>query len=529
MTYESWFENSIINIKRQFETKKEKFIYCVLSAFLLGLAAHLYGFMHSGFAHDALNAFIATSAEKAWKIELGRFFVPAYTAFIRGPVTLPWIVGILGILYTAVAVFLVTEIFDIKSKGITLLTAGIMVTNITYIAQIATYMHEFDCNALALLLSVFTVYLWFKHKGLWSLIAGGICLMLSIGIYQAYIDVAISLIIWKSVMNLFERDDVRAVFKKGIKGIVIILLGCILYWISGKFIYTFTGINLSSRTDIFALDGKNPVVLYLGLIKPSLKFVIKSIIHPAYNNGLFYALAVVLTVIFCVLAVVIFIKRKYSIDRILLILALVGALPFGMNLVYFLARGSVHDLMIYAFWLFYFFMLLFADRITEESDIPVQVSKILKTSVCVMLVMFIWQNILLANTAYLRRDLGAQSTMSIMTRVADHIESRDDYIPGQTEVAFIGIPINSYIPYRFDGIKHITGTGTSNAIYTDTSIYFYNNYKVYLNYIMQRPTAFCSDEVHARFKTDQRVRDMPVFPNNGYIEMIDGVLVIKMG
>lgn len=530
MTHISGLENSLNYIKIRLNERKQKIYVCFLATFLLGLLAHAYGFMHSSFAHDALNAFIATSAEKEWKIMLGRFFVPAYMGFIRGAVTLPWLVGVLGLTYSAVAVFLVTEIFDIRSKCMIWLTAGIMVTNITYTAQIATYMHEFDCNVFAMMLSVVTVYLWSEHKGIISYLSACVCLMIALGIYQAYLDVTVSLIILKSVMDLFDDTDIKDVFIKGIRGIVIILSGGILYWLSGKVIYAVTGIGLVNRTNVFAFNGENPVALYLGLIKPSMKHIINSIMHPAYTNILFSALVVLLTVWLCVVAVVIFVKRKYSLDRVLLIIALVAVFPFGADLVYFLARGqSVHDLMIYALWFFYFFIMVFADKTAKEFSKTPLLSATLKTAVFMMLTMFIWQNIILANTSYLKRDIEAESTMSVMTRVVDKIESRDDYTPGQTELAFIGVPLNAYTPYGLDRTMSISGMWSDNAICMDTSISIYNNYKVYLNYIMQRPAAFCSDSVHAQLKIDQRVREMPAFPENGYIEMIDGVLVVKMG
>ena len=39
----------------------------------------------------------------------------------------------------------------------------------------------------------------------------------------------------------------------------------------------------------------------------------------------------------------------------------------------------------------------------------------------------------------------------------------------------------------------------------------------------------CEDEVHEALKESDEVMDMPCYPREGYIQMVDGVLVVRMG
>lgn len=518
-------------IKDWLFSRKENIIFCFCAVFFWGMLAHAYGFLHCSLSHDALNAFTATQVEETWKIELGRFFVPLYRALFRGPVMLPWVIGLLGLVWTAVAVFLVVEIFQIRSRMVVFLTAGIMTTNITYIAQIATYLYEFDFNAFCLMLSVLAVYLWNKNGNIWCVIAGSICLMGSIGIYQAYFAVTVTLIVWKSIMDLFDHADVRAVLVHGLKGILMILLGGILYWLLGKLVYGVTGIQAQDRTDAFAFDGNNPVLFYLGLIKPMIIHLCITILqHSAYGGNWFVMLVGVLAGLFCISAVAVFIIKKYRWDRILLILLLVAVLPFAMDCVYFLARGNdVHDLMVYAAWFFYLFLLLFVFRLCEKDMIPGLLTKILRTVACILVGVILWQNVLLANTAYVKKELEANATLSLMTRVVSALDQREDYVAEETEVAFIGVACNDDALYGMERASAIVGVKRTSALYTDTSAYYYNSYKAYFEYVLQCPVRFCSDEVHAQLSEDDRVQALPAFPQDGYMEMIDGILVIKMG
>ena len=69
---------------------------------------------------------------------------------------------------------------------------------------------------------------------------------------------------------------------------------------------------------------------------------------------------------------------------------------------------------------------------------------------------------------------------------------------------------------------------SKTAIPADTSLYYYNVYKTYFDYVLNYPINLCSDEVHAELVNDPRVQALPSFPDQNAIQMIDGVLVVKM-
>ena len=168
-------------LKERALAQKQPFVFCCCAVFLWGLLAHAYGFLHNILSHDVLNAFIATQTEENWKIELGRFFVPVYRTIFRGAVSLPWLLGLMGLLWTSVSVFLTVKILNVRSKLLTVLIAGVMTTNITNIAQIATYIYEFDINCFALMLSVMAAFIWDRKKSIWHLAAAAGLVFVSIG------------------------------------------------------------------------------------------------------------------------------------------------------------------------------------------------------------------------------------------------------------------------------------------------------------------------------------------------------------
>ena len=126
-----------IKFKIDVKLLQQSFFY----TFLWGLVAHGYCFVNNIASHDALNNFYI--AEKWSKGSFGRFFYPIYISITRGRILLPWLVGIIGVFWTALAVYLIVRIFDIQKKIIICLISAIGITNRTVYALSATYLHYF--------------------------------------------------------------------------------------------------------------------------------------------------------------------------------------------------------------------------------------------------------------------------------------------------------------------------------------------------------------------------------------------------
>ncbi len=159
---------------------------CLVSVLFWGLAAHAYVFFHNTFSHDSLTEFNAAVYGNDWKIQLGRVFVPAYRFLFRGDLNLPWLIGVLSLIFLYGSVYLTIRIFHIHRNIIMFLLGGIYCANLTVSATAATYINDLDSNMMALLMSVLAVFLWkkLKHGYLWGMLP--VCIFL--GLYQSYIS-----------------------------------------------------------------------------------------------------------------------------------------------------------------------------------------------------------------------------------------------------------------------------------------------------------------------------------------------------
>lgn len=513
-------------MKKQYKTE----IYAILATFIWGLLAHAYAFSNSNFSHDCLNSMMGGTVEENWKIALGRYFVPLYRSVFRGSITLPWLIGVLGLFWTALAACLVIKLFDIKKSSFIVLVCGIMVTNITYISQIATYLYEYDFNAFALLAAVSAVYLWKKQKNIGGMIGGSLLVMLSLGIYQAYISVALTLIICISVQELFENIEIKEIVLEGIKALVMLLVGGVLYYLIGKVICHINGIVPQARTDVFDFSGiANPVQYYAVLFVKTIIDVPRRIAHEAYSSGVVPAIGILLVLMLGVLLIYTMFQKKMEVIRIAIIIGLLALLPIAMNSTHFLSKGTAHDLMIYAVWFFYVIALLYTHWFSQQEFVTKQWKKIPYLISCVLIFVMLWQNIVIANTAYLKKDLEAKSTLSTMTRVLTMIEEEEQYVFNETSVAFVGCDNVYDVIEGFDETRNITGLYSNNSLSSDSVTPRYNTYKAYFKYMLNYPINIIDEETRIALKENDIVEEMPSFPEKGCIKMVEDVLVVKMG
>ena len=529
-------ELRIEELRKIFEREKRLLFFCLAASLGWGLVAHAFGFLNANFSHDSLNAFYATTIEDTWKVELGRFLVPIYRKLTRGAVAFPWLIGILALIYIGISAYLVVKIFRTKSKIATAMICGVMSTNITVTAITATYIHDLDVNMLALLLAVGAAYIWYADISTpLKIIGGAVSLAASIGLYQSYMAVTLSLMIFSLIIALLAGDDSKQIVLKGIKGIAILIVGGILYYIACKFALFIVGVTLQERTNVFVYNGTSLLSLCRELFKRGeitySDFFQRFIQYASYSAYPKEILLVVVLIIAAIILLIVFYtfqrNSKMNQSKKLLTGVLGIIVPFGVNITYFLSRGIIHDLMTYSYWMVFVAFITLVFNFADKKYI--EYNLILKGTSVLVIVVLLWTNIVTANTAYIKKDLEEKSELSLMTRVIAMMESQEEYTVGETQVVFVGVsPLNTMIP-GFDNVSKIMGLEWNAPIPSDGSMYYYNAYKAYFDYILNYPINYCSNDVHHRLKEMPEVQNMPTFPNAGSIKMIDGVMVVKMG
>lgn len=505
--------------------KYNTLIKCIIFTFIIGMLAHSYMYFNNAISNDSLNEFITWDNVRQFKSETGRGLVVFYLQYIRGIITVPYLVGIFSLIYISISLYLISKIFDIKSDITLFMISTVMVLNMTVISLTATYMHDLDVDMLALLMATLSVYLLTKFdKGY---LYGIIPLAIAIALYQAFISFAIILVIFKCILDLINKKDSGDVLYYGAKCIFMIIGAGLFYLLLVKIIVSVTGIEIvkGKYNSISKLLTLTPLNL-VEYIKNTWIYTIDKLINPPtiLSENVNMAVHISLLLLIFYFIIIKIIQNKIDAKSILMVLLLVIITPIGMNLSRVLMRDFSHDVMHYSIFMIYLLPLLFIDSEIYRKDFSQLKNKSYRIAVLLIVVFVMFGNFRFANTAYLIKDFEQDANMSLFTRINYDMNNTEGYIDGETPVAFVGRPLNQIRRNR-DFTLRITGMSRSFVPYYSYS----ERYKAYFNYILMMDTIFVSEDEIDRLSEDERIINMPVYPSKDSIQMIDGILIVKLG
>lgn len=491
---------------------------------------HGYRYVSLGFSHDSLA--FAWQPDLEWQISLGRYMQPFYWWIIRGRIAAPFIVGVLSYGYMVGSVYGVASLLDLKAKTTLFLLAGLMCGSLAFIALDATYSHTADVYMLALMLNIAAAWLCLRGKRrVPSVLAAVVLLVISTGLYQAYLQVFTALTMVWALLRLLKTDD-RAIpeaVARCAQSFLALMLAMALFFVGYYVVMAVTGVEAVSKAN--SIGGMKVLsgAALVDMVKTTWKMPLRQL---GRLQGRIAPLARMLTAVVLMTgaAATIFTARRSRVSawQALGMAVLVLLLPFGMNWICLFCGGVVHDLMMYA----YIVPLLAALAANERAwnlalaDEGKQIGKKTRAAACVLplaVLTLLFDRGIYANQIYLKKDLEYDATLSVMTRVVDRIEQVEGYIPGETPVEFLGDILRSQLAMTRPAFAHLgslTGTEENYAItYADT-------FWMYLEDVMGYPIKRFRE---TKNEEQERVTDdMPCFPDKDSVQMVDGVVFVKL-
>jgi hypothetical protein len=210
---------------------------------------------------------------------------------------------------------------------------------------------------------------------------------------------------------------------------------------------------------------------------------------------------------------------------------LIAVLPLFMNVTRFLS-GYSHDLMHFAVWLIYLFVLLLfyhscEEKTTAKKTEPILTAKSISKGLCLLFVFVILgSNAVLANQAYVRKDMEEDANLSFFTRVLDRMEQVEEYDHNNTPVVFVGRPES--FPRKTASFGFET---SSKLLWGDDPLVigslYPERYQKYFYYKLHCTIRVLPHEKAREYQYMDAVKEMPSFPKAGSVAMLDGVLVVK--
>lgn len=219
--------------------KYETELWTVLCVLFFNIIAHGYRFVNLMFNGDSLLIY---QTDQNWKYSIGRIFQPFYWK-LRGDLVAPMLIATLAVFYFTAALVLIVRMFKLQNKLHIALLCALLAVNITTTSTFATDFHEGDTYMLALLCATLCVTLFRKAHP----VLGGVFICLCLGFYQAYLQLAIGLLILLFMQDLLEGKNPSKVFLSGLKSIAMLLGGSIAYTLIMRVLLHVKGIVLADH------------------------------------------------------------------------------------------------------------------------------------------------------------------------------------------------------------------------------------------------------------------------------------------
>lgn len=489
--------------------------FCFAATALCMLLAHGFAWFNLFPSHDATILFFDADVVM---LQLGRWVQLPYYRFLRGKINMPWLTGMFSVLWTALSVYLVSDLLKLRRKA-TMAFAAVLGTAISITLLNATYNDKSDPFTCAMFLAFLGVYAVRRCRRPWLrvVLCGG-CLCLSMGLYQGYIEFAIGLFLLCLLRDCLTRDLPWADYlRRGFTAVAGLLLGGVLYAVSMKEVLAYKHLELIDSYNGLQQMGRSGPAVWLSRLPGAYKQVFTTLLgYDVWNNRgmrLATALCLLLALVCLVLALRRKPRRVLAQTAILLVL-----LPLGLNVVFLLSEQAPTLLMLYPVYLVYALVLL----LTETDTAPRSAAWL----ACVLCAFLTLENVIYANGAYTYRKLVYENTRAQVYTIMAKVEDLPGYVEGETPVVFSGDFTDSNFTYHNDLLRLYeegdTGLSGSAITYDGTIKWWFGN-------IMGSSAKVVNTQAELdAWAENPAVQAMPSYPARGCIAMVDGAAIVKL-
>lgn len=211
-----------------------------------GLVVYLFILTNRMFcAGDALNN-VVYDGNLSW---MGRWSCQMLSS-LGTDLSMPLVNGMLMILFLSMAAAVMVSLLEIRSDLLAVLAAGVLMCHPSIGATIK-YLHNADGYMIAALLAV--AALWLTDRYAWGFVPGAALLCLSMGTYQAYLALIVSLMLVRGVALLAKGQlDDRALLLRMLRYGLLLALGVGAYFGVTRLLEAF-GVKLSDYQSVSSM------------------------------------------------------------------------------------------------------------------------------------------------------------------------------------------------------------------------------------------------------------------------------------
>ncbi len=488
----------------------------VLSAFVAGVLVHQFALVNVLHNIDDIGqlpyGYGTGMMSGRWLLTMLGDLVQA----LGGGYNLHYVNGLLYLALVAAAAGVAVSIFRVENPGAAM-GMGALFAVFPPVAAVLLFRFTSVYYGLSFLLAVLAV--WVLERWRWGLPVSALLIACSLGIYQGYVPVTISLFVVRLLQQALQgKTAFKSLVARGFYDCFALVLGLGLYYLLlngslalyGVSLSDYNGMNQMGKLSLGELPGLVYQAFYFFCMMP-----LKDYCGLA-NMALLKADYLLLAALTAGMLVWLLWKqvRKPFLIAFALLMCLV--LPVAVNFVVIMSPDAwIYTLMLYAFVLVPCVPLLMYECLPEGKGKPL-LGKALGVVLAVMIFCYSYStNINYTATYYSNRQVENYVTSLVaQIRMADGFTSEKKW-------AFLGEPEDPLLRSVFDYEMTYGGTFT-----TDRTLEGYSRVFWIWHYLGYFPPPALEEEIRELEQLDQ-VQQMPCWPDQGSIQVIDDTVVIK--
>lgn len=503
-----------------FDTWKKKItkqdMCTFLVAIVVGLLTHMRVFISDIPNHDGMSSLHFDQN----MITSGRWFLRVACG-ISSDYTLPWVIGVLSVIYLAGAAVVLQRFFKVRHTFTAMLLAAILLTYPTLASNFA-YIFTADGYMLALLLAVLAVYL--VEQSALGFVWGAIALGFSMGIYQAYVSFAMILAVYAVCRAWFFHGNLKDKWNVTWKYVAMGGVGAAFYYLMLQVLLLVQKTSLSGYQGIGSGNEK-------GIGERIVQIYIDFAVHSLKGNILMQkGLLMVIAIMLFAAAAVVLARALYqagslkSIWTYLCLVAAVVILPICFNAILIISPDvTYHSLMRYQWVLIPVIALVILDRHGNAFCECIKGQALLSWLSVIAAIVIAFQYAIICNIGYFNLEKKYEKTYAYCLRMLEQMEETEGYYHGMP-VAMIGVVGDHYLPST-----DVTVGVTDSLIGINGDYLFYtaDNYQAFIEYYFGVHIELVPINDMVEIIRTPEYMELDVFPKENSMKVVDGVLYIR--
>lgn len=450
---------------------------------------------------------------KGWEISLGRFLIP-FSDLFRGTIVVSVLTTTLSLIVIGFSSIFLIETLKIKKTYIKVVISILMVVTPT-ISLTFMYAYTAFGYCLALLFAVLSIYFLNKEKNIKNIIISLICIVCTLGFYQAYLCFITALFAISFILKIIEDKKVN--FKEFFINIFIIAIGMILYYICLIIITNILNLNISNYS-----NGNN--ILSIETFKNLFNAIPNA--YSTFNN--FYFTDEIINnfswfrnILYAILFILIFInfvriiieKKLYkSASKMISILLIIIVYPIFTCSIELIAQARNINLLMASSLFLPIILLLKQNELLEENVF----NNILNIVSFIVSCVIIWTYILSNNATYVATDLYNKQMYSIGNSIVEEIID----IPEVQKDMRIAVTGKLDFSIHNDDLLKLTNFDVS-----DVNMW---TWQVFLQDNLGLGWDIWDYSDYKEIIDTEEYKQMPIYPYDGYVKIINDVVVVKL-